>query len=198
MKTSFNSLASFFLLITISYCSQGQDIHFSQFYASPSTLNPATTGNFKGDYRASGIYRLQQRNYINPKDEYHENATIERKGFTTFNIAVDLPLYFKEHKFGVGIMMYDDKPASGYEKGIVNGVSTTKIVGSLSYLKKIKGHQISIGIQPAMTMKKGATSTDDLTGADNNLVAPTVVGAYNTGSYWQASSWYNWRRCALS
>lgn len=36
-----------------------QDIHFSQFYHSPLTLNPALTGVSKGDIRISGIYRSQ-------------------------------------------------------------------------------------------------------------------------------------------
>ena len=36
-----------------------QDLHFSQFYLNPLQINPAQTGVFKGDLRASGIYRGQ-------------------------------------------------------------------------------------------------------------------------------------------
>ena len=36
-----------------------QDIHYSQYYASPLTLNPALTGKFNGYYRATAIYRDQ-------------------------------------------------------------------------------------------------------------------------------------------
>ena len=36
-----------------------QDIHFSQFYASPLTLNPSLTGNFDGLMRFGGNYRNQ-------------------------------------------------------------------------------------------------------------------------------------------
>ena len=36
-----------------------QDPHFSQFYASPLLLNPALTGAFPGNVRASGSYREQ-------------------------------------------------------------------------------------------------------------------------------------------
>ena len=39
-----------------------QDIHYSQYYASPLTLNPALTGKFNGYYRATAIYRDQWRN----------------------------------------------------------------------------------------------------------------------------------------
>ncbi|HRO74191.1 MAG TPA: type IX secretion system membrane protein PorP/SprF, partial [Saprospiraceae bacterium] len=28
-----------------------QDAHFSQFYASPLTMNPATAGTYKGTFR---------------------------------------------------------------------------------------------------------------------------------------------------
>ena len=36
-----------------------QDPHFSQYYASQSTVNPATAGMFRGDMRVSGLYRQQ-------------------------------------------------------------------------------------------------------------------------------------------
>lgn len=38
-----------------------QDIHYSQFYNAPLTLNPALTGIFKGDIRLMGNYRSQWR-----------------------------------------------------------------------------------------------------------------------------------------
>ena len=36
-----------------------QDPHFSQFYASPLTLNPALTGKFDGTFRLAANYRNQ-------------------------------------------------------------------------------------------------------------------------------------------
>ena len=36
-----------------------QDPHFSQFFSSPLTLNPAFTGKFFGTYRVAGNYRNQ-------------------------------------------------------------------------------------------------------------------------------------------
>jgi hypothetical protein len=38
---------------------KGQDIHFSQYYASPLSLNPANTGNYDGDWRLMNSYRQQ-------------------------------------------------------------------------------------------------------------------------------------------
>ncbi|MEC7159268.1 MAG: type IX secretion system membrane protein PorP/SprF, partial [Bacteroidota bacterium] len=50
------------LLMFLSFCTllstaNSQDIHFSQYYASPLTLNPALTGLHGGDFRAVVNYR---------------------------------------------------------------------------------------------------------------------------------------------
>jgi type IX secretion system PorP/SprF family membrane protein len=44
--------------------SQGQDAHFSQFYAAPLLLNPAIAGTYNGTFRISSIYRDQWRSAI--------------------------------------------------------------------------------------------------------------------------------------
>ena len=43
----------------MSFLAQGQDVHFSQFYNSPLTINPANVGAFNGDIRAHSNYRNQ-------------------------------------------------------------------------------------------------------------------------------------------
>ena len=43
---------------------RGQDVHFTQFYASPMLLNPALAGAFDGQLRASMIYRDQNRGVL--------------------------------------------------------------------------------------------------------------------------------------
>ena len=48
------------LILTMSVLSTAaQDIHFSQYYSAPLTINPALTGGFAGDYRAGVNYRTQ-------------------------------------------------------------------------------------------------------------------------------------------
>ena len=47
----------FFFFIYLS--SGAQDIHFSQFHQMPALRNPALAGIFKGDMRATGIFRSQ-------------------------------------------------------------------------------------------------------------------------------------------
>ena len=51
-------------LIFIGQFSFGQDAHFSQFYASPLTLNPALTGTIDGTFRISANYRDQWRGLL--------------------------------------------------------------------------------------------------------------------------------------
>lgn len=50
-------LAAFLLVGEISL--HAQDVHFSQFYHAPLTLNPALTGVSRGDMRFTGLYRSQ-------------------------------------------------------------------------------------------------------------------------------------------
>ena len=58
------------LLLFFFAATQAQDIHFSQFYASPLTLNPALSGFHDGTFRVAGIYRNQWRSVTTPFQTY--------------------------------------------------------------------------------------------------------------------------------
>jgi type IX secretion system PorP/SprF family membrane protein len=75
---------------------QSQDIHFSQFNASPLTLNAANTGNIDGKFRATANYRNQWASVSVP--------------FKTSTLAVDFALNQKKKNFfGAGILgIYDN------------------------------------------------------------------------------------------
>jgi type IX secretion system PorP/SprF family membrane protein len=45
---------------------RAQDPHFSQYYASQLTVNPASTGMFSGDLKVSGLYRQQWPQFGSP------------------------------------------------------------------------------------------------------------------------------------
>lgn len=79
-----------------------QDPHFSQFFASPLTLNPALTGKFDGTLRATGNYRNQW-------------PTINR-AFTTTTLSVDFPILQNmigvNDTWGIGLMAYSDQSAN--------------------------------------------------------------------------------------
>ncbi len=78
-----------------------QDIHFSQFYASPLTLNPALTGNFNGFYRITGIYRNQW-----------PGLTQSKPAFSTPSVSLDFSLLrekIKKGSLGVGLVFVNDQ-----------------------------------------------------------------------------------------
>ncbi len=103
-----NLIPTLFLLLFALGTSQAQDQHFTQFFASPLTLNPALTGTFGGKYRVAFIYRDQEP-------------------YKTFAGAIDLRFNManigKRYKdaFGVGVVFYNDKvPDVGYSNNQIN------------------------------------------------------------------------------
>jgi hypothetical protein len=56
MKKIIFTLMACVALVSVS---TAQDPNFSQFFASPLTLNPALTGKFDGLYRVAGNFRNQ-------------------------------------------------------------------------------------------------------------------------------------------
>ena len=54
-----------FIVLLIQTHLFAQDPHFSQFFASPLTINPANTGNFSGSLRAALNSRTQLPDFNN-------------------------------------------------------------------------------------------------------------------------------------
>ena len=79
-----------------------QDAHFSQFYASPLTLNPAIAGTYNGTYRISTIYRDQWRGALD-----NSLRTFAASGDVKFN------LNFGQNSMpdvvGIGITFFGDR-----------------------------------------------------------------------------------------
>ena len=84
----------FIIIVSGRLSGFGQDPHFSQFFVSPLTLNPAYTGKFDGEYRFSGNYKKQWPTINN--------------AFTTSTAAIDFNILknnIPEHDtWGVGFM----------------------------------------------------------------------------------------------
>ncbi len=119
------------LLFAAQSISFSQDIHFSQFYASPLTLNPTLTGFVDGSYRVTAIYRNQWRSVTTP---YH-----------TFGASFDMRLLDGKIKdvFGAGLSVVYDQAGDG-------NLSLMSLMASAAYNKvlgKSKKHFIGIGIQ---------------------------------------------------
>lgn len=113
--------------------SYSQDPHFSQFFASPLTLNPALTGKFDGDFRIAGNYRNQW-------------PTIN-KAFTTTTLSLDLPIMggsiAENDTWGVGFTGFSDQSANNALKFNYLSVSTAFHKG----LDEDGYHQIGAGFQ---------------------------------------------------
>jgi len=100
-----------------------QDIHFSQYLAIKSSLNPALIGYQQQDYQI----QLQRRSQW-------ESVT---KPFSTFSIALNRKNFY--NKFSLSVQFIDDKAGD-------SNFSTNGIVFSLSRINKIFNHQnISFG-----------------------------------------------------
>lgn len=141
MKLKFYTLA---ILVLAAVSLQAQDIHFSQYYASPLTLNPALTGKFDGLYRINAIYRGQ-----------YYGVTQSNSLYRTPALSVDFSLLkdkMNGNALGVGLAVVNDQQNSGAGK-----ISATTISLNLGYtlnLGKKKSTQLSVGFQPSYTLKR--------------------------------------------
>jgi type IX secretion system PorP/SprF family membrane protein len=118
-------------LLICSLFIKAQDIHFSQYYLSPLSLNPANTGKYKGDYRFFGNYRSQWRGI--------------EKAYNTYSAGGDFNAYPYDHNVSGGIIFINDKSGGN--------LSVTKIFPSGAYHKKFRQYQLHIGIQPGLVIK---------------------------------------------
>lgn len=128
-------------LILISVLSlKAQDPNFSQFFASPLTLNPALTGKFDGVFRVAGNYRNQWPTINN--------------AFTTTTVSLDASILRNSipdyDQFGVGLMAFSDKSGNGVLQNNFLALST-------SYHKALDEngfHQIGLGFQGTYVNKR--------------------------------------------
>jgi len=101
--------------LCISFFVKAQDPHFSQFFSSPLTLNPALTGKFDGTLRVAGNYRNQWPAFNNV--------------FTTSTASIDFSILQKNIPYndtwGVGIIALTDKAAGGILTNNYLGISTS-------------------------------------------------------------------------
>ncbi len=129
-----------FLFLTTLFTScflqklQGQDIHFSQYYASPLSLNPAETGFFDESWRFSNNYRNQWAAIGVP--------------YRTISAGFDKALHSKKGKhYGLGIFFVNDH--SGSSSLLVN-----KIFVNASYIISLNDYNfLAIGTQLGFVTK---------------------------------------------
>ena len=137
MKQFYIFILALFFLVDLS----AQDKHFSQFYSSPLTLNPALTGAYNGRYRFSTIYRDQWRRVIDSP-------------FRTFATELDVRFKVKSNSqykdaAAIGLVFFRDK-VSGIDFG------TQQIAVSGAYHKGLgfdNKQFLTVGFQGAISQR---------------------------------------------
>ncbi len=131
MKKSLKIVA---LSLLIGQLVNAQDVHFSQYFTSPLTLNPAMTGLVNKDFRAAGNYRTQW-------------SSITNNPYETFSVSMDGSMFKNKFKngdaMGVGLLFLNDKAGAGQLTNQTLGLS-------LAYHHAIgakKNQYLSLGVQ---------------------------------------------------
>jgi type IX secretion system PorP/SprF family membrane protein len=154
----------------------GQDQEFTQFYATPISLNPALTGAFDGKYRLSFIYRDKWRNVLdNP--------------YVTFAGAIDLRFginYLKKRNkdaVGIGMLFYNDR-----NPGV--DFYTNQILVSGAFHKSLSPrnhHFLSLGVQAGIAQRnvnyENLSFEDQFNGTDGYTGSTEEVLPENNFSY---------------
>lgn len=176
-------MRKYVLLLTtiwgINSAVSAQDPHFSQFFASPLTLNPAFTGKFDGNVRVAGNYRNQWPS-IN-------------QAYQTATGSVDFPILRGRipdtDTWGLGAMAFTDKSAAGAVKFNYFTLSTAYHKG----LDEEGFHQIGLGFQATysnMMINTGALKFEDqLTSSGfTGATSEAFGGSTLKNNYWDVNA----------
>lgn len=129
-----------FALCLVFLSASAQDPNFSQFFASPLTLNPALTGKFDGNIRFAANYRNQWPTINN--------------AFTTYTASLDFGILKNRipeiDQFGVGFLGFSDQSGNGILKNTAYGISTAYHKG----LDEDGYNQLGLGFQAAYVNKR--------------------------------------------
>lgn len=154
-------------------CVNAQDLHFSQFFNTPLTTNPANTGFIPdADYRIGAQYRNQ----------YSSILASPYKTLSLFADAQVLRNKIENGWLGLGAVILSDVAGSG-------GLRSTKIYGSLAYHQQLGNSSLlSAGFNVGWANKRIDVSKlnfpDQFDGKffDNSIPSSVVLNA-NSVSY---------------
>lgn len=160
-------LFTFCCLCLVLGTANAQDPHFSQFFSSPLTLNPAFTGKFYGTYRVAGNYRNQWPSINN--------------AFTTATVSADFHILQNKiasnDTWGLGVVGYNDNSANGAVKFNYASLSTAYHKG----LDEEGLHQLGAGFQVTyanmLINTANLTFEDQLTGSGFTGVSSEVFNS---------------------
>lgn len=127
------------IVVLLSFQIKAQDIHFSQFFATPLNTNPANTGYFDGDFRLIFNNKNQWQSFA---DAYRTFAFSFDAGFENFLI--------KKSISGIGLQVNTDIAGSGK-------LMTNQFYLNMSYyfpLNKDKNIFLGIGAAPGYVLQQ--------------------------------------------
>ncbi len=99
-------------LVFSAFFAQSQDVHFSEFWATPMFTNPALTGHFEGTYRFNGVIRNQW-------------SSVSSEPFRTFGGGIDMNAPFNLKPIGVGLFITTDNAG-------LSALTTTEVQGLIA------------------------------------------------------------------
>lgn len=155
------------LLSLVSLQMSAQDVHFTQYFTSPLTMNPANTGMVNCDWRLAGNYRSQWGSV---------NATPYLTGTISYDMALLRNKLGNGDALGVGVLGLYDKSGSGALQNITTGLS-------LAYHKRLNDDpdhpkNLSLGVQGYLVQK----SIDQTKLTFEDMYSPvTGTPIYQTG-----------------
>jgi len=160
--------------LQLSLCGVAQDLHFSQFFNSPLTTNPANTGFIPdADYRIGANYRNQ----------YSEVMTVPYKTMSIFGDAQVFRDRIENGWVGLGGVILRDVAGSGK-------LTSTKVYASAAYHQMIGLNSLLTAGFNAGYVNKQINTTDlkfpdqfDGKFFDNQLPTDVVLDRTSTGYF---------------
>jgi type IX secretion system PorP/SprF family membrane protein len=171
MKTKLNCLLAVIAVYTTSAL-YAQDLHFSQFFNSPLSTNPANTG-----FIPDGDYRLG----VNFRDQWSSIMAVPYKTMSAFGDVQVMKNLDQTGWVGIGGLMLRDVAGSG-------NLTSTKLYGSVAYHQML-GYSslLSLGFNVGYANKRINTANlkfpDQFDGKffDNKLPTSAMLNKTNIG-----------------
>jgi len=179
--------------LLLGLAGHAQDPHFSQFFASPLTLNPAFTGKFDGSWRIAANHRDQWPSIP--------------KAYVTTSASVDFPIMKKRvpenDVFGVGISGLTDASANSilklnygslslsYHKALNENGTTTIGAGFQATYSSLSLDVSKLTFEDMLTQNGfTGTTSDILTNGNNQSYFDMNAGLLFSGSTNGANNFY--------
>ena len=187
-----------FICIILVFCSvlgSAQDPHFSQYFMSPATINPALVGTGYGKYRLMSNYRDQW--------------SIGKTPYRTYTMGLDANVFADKKRnkniLGLGLLFLGDQSNYGLLK-------SSYVSSSVSYhLNLNENNTVGVGFQSTLGKRYldrvnltfgnqfGSTGFDvNRASGENQLLKMPVFYSLNAGVHYSYQTTYNQFNMGLS